>query len=108
MRKLRTGDEVVVISGSNKGARGQIEKVIYGSDRRISHVVVTGVNYRVKHTRPNPSKGDPGGKVNKEAPMHVSNIAIYNSEKGGPDKVKIKIGEDGKRTRVFASGGNVS
>lgn len=107
MERIRSGDEVIVISGINKGARGQVEKVIYGPDRRVSHVVVTGVNMRVKHEKPNPAKNEVGGKINREAPLHVSNVAIYNEDKGGPDKVRIIVGEDGKRTRVFASGGNV-
>ena len=107
MQKIRSGDEVIVVCGSNKGARGQVEKIVFGPDRMATHVLVTGVNMRVKHTKPNPSKGDPGGKVSREAPLHISNVALYNEEKGGADKVRIKVGENGERTREFASGGLV-
>ncbi len=107
MQRIVVGDEVVVTSGAQKGARGQVESIKYGPDRKPTHVVVSGVNFRTKHKKPNPAKGDPGGLMREEMPVHVSNVALFNEEKGGADKVRIKVGEDGMRYREFASGGNV-
>lgn len=107
MQRIVIGDEVIVTSGSQKGARGQVEKIVYGPGRKPERVVIGGVNFGTKHKKPNPAKGDPGGLMREEMPVHVSNVALFNEEKGGADKVRIEVGEDGTRTRVFASGGNV-
>ena len=107
MQKVKKGDQVMVMSGNAKGGRGEVEKVVYDRAGNATHVVVSGLNMRTKHARPNPAKGEPGGRKSKEAPIHISNVALYNEEKGGPDRVRVKVADDGKRVRVFASGGNI-
>ncbi len=105
MNRLRKGDEVVVTSGSNKGARGKIEKVILDAARVPVKVVITDVNQRTKHTRGNPQKNDPGGRIQQEHPVHVSNVALYNEQLKKPGRVRIEIGDDNKRYRVFIKDG---
>lgn len=100
MRKLRKGDEVIVIAGSDKGKTGEILQVIVDNDR----VVVSGVAVAKKHAKPNPARGITGGVIEKNLSVHVSNVAIYNKETKKADRVGIKI-EDGKKTRVFKSTG---
>lgn len=98
MEKLKQNDEVIVIAGKDKGKRGTISKLLpYG------RVLVTGVNMVKRHTRPNPNLGQPGGIVEKEASIHVSNIAIFNPQTNKADRVGIKVLEDGRRKRVFKS-----
>lgn len=99
MRKIKRNDEVVVIAGRDKGKRGEVLTVL-GNDR----LIVSGVNIVKKHQRGNPNLGKAPGIVDKEAPIHVSNVAIYNAESGKADRVGIKV-EDGKRSRVFKSTG---
>lgn len=105
MQRLRKGDEIVVLSGNDKGARGQVERVIYAANRSMTHVLVTGINLRWKHSRGNPAHNEQGGRLRQEAPLPVAKVALYNEEKGGPDRVRIQVADDGKRTRVFASTG---
>lgn len=105
MQRLRKGDEIIILSGNDKGARGQIESVIYDANRVITHVIVDGVNLRWKHSRGNPARNDQGGRLRKEAPLPVGKVALYNEEKKGPDRVRIQVTEGGKRERVFASTG---
>ena len=100
MRKLRRDDEVIVIAGRDKGIRGTITRMV-GDDK----VIVAGVNTIKRHTRPNPNLGQPGGIVEKEAPLHISNVAIFNPDSGAADRVGIRIGEDGGKTRFFKSSG---
>jgi large subunit ribosomal protein L24 len=100
MNKLRKGDEVVVITGRDKGKRGTISRRV--DDERI---VVEGVNVVKKHTKPNPLKGTTGGVIDKTMPIHQSNVAIWNAAKGKGDRVGIKVAADGKKTRVFKSTG---
>lgn len=100
MRKIKREDEVIVIAGKDKGSRGKIVRVL-GNDR----VVVGGVNLVKRHTKPNPALGRTGGIVEKEAGIHVSNVAIVNPATGKADKVGIKVLEDGKKVRVFKSNG---
>ena len=100
MRKLRREDEVIVIAGRDKGTRGTITRMV-GGDK----VIVAGVNIIKRHTRPNPNLGQPGGIVEKEAPLHISNVAIFNPDSGAADRVGIRIGEDGDKTRFFKSSG---
>jgi len=99
MRKLKKGDEVIVLTGKDKGKRGTISKVIVESDR----VVVDGVNMVKKHQKPNPALGMPGGIVDKEMSVHVSNVAIFNAATGKGDRVGIKTLEDGRKVRIFKS-----
>ena len=97
MQKIRRDDEVIVIAGKDKGKRGKVAKVL--ADDRL---VVGGINLVKRHTKANPMLGLPGGIVEKEAPLHVSNVAIFNSETGKADRVGFKV-EDGKKIRVFKS-----
>src|ERR1700741_1248603 len=99
MNKIRKGDEIVVITGRDKGKRG---KVALRKDE--PHVVVEGINLVKKHTKPNPLKGTTGGIVEKAMPIHQSNVAIFNAATGKADRVGIKV-TDGKRVRVFKSSG---
>ncbi len=103
MRKLRTGDEVVVLIGKSNGQRGKITKVLTDKSR----VVVEGLNMMKKHVKPNPQAGIQGGIIEKEAPMDISNVAIFNSATGKADRVGFKEQEDGKRVRIFKSNGEL-
>jgi large subunit ribosomal protein L24 len=100
MNKIRTGDEVIVLTGRDKGKRG---KVVARID--VDHVTVDGVNMVKKHVKPNPMKGATGGIVDKVMPIHQSNIAIFNAATGKGDRVGIKLLSDGKKVRVFKSSG---
>ena len=100
MNKIRKGDEVIVITGRDKGKRGKVS--LRNDD---SHVLVEGVNQVKKHTKPNPMKGTVGGIVQKTMPIHQSNIAIFNAKTGKADRVGIKLLGDGKRVRVYKSSG---
>lgn len=91
MQKIRRDDEIIVIAGKDKGKRGKVLKVL--ADDRL---VVGGINLVKRHTKPNPMSGIQGGIVEKEAPLHVSNVAIFNSETNKADRVGFKI-EDGKK-----------
>ncbi len=101
MKKIRRDDEVVVISGKDKGKRGKVNTVL--PDGRL---IVAGVNMIKKHQKPNPYLGQPGGIVEKEAGIQASNVAIFNSKSGKADRVGIQILEDGKKVRVFKSTGD--
>ena len=100
MNKIRSGDEVIVIAGRDKGKRG---KVLQRSDD--SRLVVEGVNLVKKHAKPNPMKGITGGIIEKTMPIHQSNVAIYNAATGKADRVGAKILADGKKVRVYKSSG---
>ena len=100
MDKIRKGDEVVVVTGKSKGKRGS---VVLRVDPE--HVVVEGVNRAKKHVKPNPVRGVVGGIVEKDMPIHISNIALWNSKAGKADGVAIKVLEDGRKVRVFKSNG---
>lgn len=102
MNKIRKGDEVVVLTGKDKGKRGVVIRALPASDR----VVVEGVNVVKKHQKPNPMRGVQGGIVELTMPVHVSNVAIFNAKTGKADRVGFKI-EDGKKVRVFKSSGEV-
>ena len=100
MRKIRKGDDVVVLTGKDRGSRGTVLRVV--DDKKV---IVENVNMVKKHQKPNPQKGISGGIVDKEMPMDLSNVALYNPVKGGPDRVGFKILEDGRKVRVFKSTG---
>ncbi|MBT3066557.1 50S ribosomal protein L24 [Rhodoferax sp. U11-2br] len=100
MNKIRKGDDVIVLTGRDKGKRG---KVSLRSDD--SHLVVEGVNVVKKHAKPNPMKGEAGGIVEKTMPIHQSNVAIFNAATGKADRVGIKLQADGKHVRVYKSSG---
>ena len=97
--KIKRDDEVVILAGKDKGKRGKVRKVL--ADNRV---VVAGVNMMKKHTRPNPQMGVAGGIVEKEAPIQVSNVAIFNPATNKADRVGYKV-EEGAKVRVFKSTG---
>jgi large subunit ribosomal protein L24 len=96
MQRIRKGDEVVVLAGRDKGKRGTVLRRI-----DAEHVVVEGVNRVKKHQRPNPMKGVAGGIVDKDLPIHVSNVALFNPAIKKGDRVKAKTLQDGRKVRVF-------
>jgi len=106
MNKICKGDEVVVIAGKDKGRRGTVRARL-----DADYVLVEGINVAKKHVRPNPMKGIVGGITDKEMPIHISNVAIFNSATGKADRVRIKVDQvEGarkkiQRTRVFKSNG---
>jgi len=102
MRKIKKGDDVIVIAGKDKGKRGSVLRVV-----DTDHVLVEGANMVKKHQRPNPTKGTQGGIVDKEMPLHISNVAIYNPVTQKGDRVAIKVLGDGRRVRVFRSNGEM-
>lgn len=97
-RKIKKDDNVVVTTGKNKGMTGKVLRFV-GEDR----LVVEGVNVVKKHLRPNPQKGQQGGVVEKEAPIHISNVALLNPTTKKADKVGYKVLEDGRKVRYFKS-----
>lgn len=98
MNKILKGDDVVVLTGKNKGAQGKVLRVLPNEK-----VVVENVNMVKKHTRPNPQVGEPGGIVEKEAPIHVSNVALYNPATKKADRVGFRFNDVGKKVRFFKS-----
>ncbi|MEM8593956.1 MAG: 50S ribosomal protein L24 [Pseudomonadota bacterium] len=98
MRKIRKNDEVVILAGKDKGKRGSVVSVVTNKDR----VIVSGINMIKKHTKANPQANQPGGIIEKEAPLHVSNVAIWNAETQKADRVGVRE-EDGKKVRFFKS-----
>jgi large subunit ribosomal protein L24 len=102
MDKIRKGDEVIVIAGKDKGKRGA---VVLRVD--AEHVVVDGVNRVKKHVKPNPVKGIVGGVIDKDMPLHVSNVSLFNPATKKADRVGFKLLADGKKVRIFKSNGEV-
>jgi large subunit ribosomal protein L24 len=102
MRKIRKGDDVIVVAGRDKGKRGTVLRVV-----DVEHVVVEGANRVKKHQRPNPMKGVTGGIIDKEVPLHVSKVALYNPAAKKADRVGIRTLDDGRRVRYFKSNGEV-
>ncbi len=101
MRKIKRDDEIIVITGKDKGKRGRVTKIL--DDNTI---VVKGINIVKKHTKPNPNLGIPGGIVEKEAPLQVSNVAIFNDKTNKADRVGFKVLDDGKKVRIYKSSGD--
>ena len=102
MEKIRKGDEVLVIAGKDKGKRGTVVRRV-----DAERVVVEGVNRVKKHVKPNPVKGVVGGVVDKDMPLHVSNVALFNPSTKKADRVGFKLLDDGKKVRVFKSSGEL-
>jgi large subunit ribosomal protein L24 len=100
MNKIRKGDQVVVLTGRDKGKRGTVSL-----RKDDSYLLIDGINIVKKHAKPNPMKGEAGGIVEKSMPIHQSNVAIFNAATGKADRVGIKLLADGKRTRVYKSSG---
>ena len=97
--RIKKGDQVVVIAGKDKGKKGDVVRV--EGDR----VVVSNVNIIKRHTKPNPQAGVAGGVVEREASMHISNIALFNPASGKGERIGFKVLEDGRKLRVFRSSG---
>lgn len=102
MAKIRKGDDVVVLTGRDKGKQGKVTRVM-PPDR----VVVEGINVVKRHTKPNPRAGTPGGIVQREAAIHVSNVGLYNPVTRRADRVGYRVLDDGRKVRVFKSTGEV-
>ena len=100
MEKIRKGDQVVVIAGKDKGKRGTVTRRV-----DAERVVVEGINRVKKHVKPNPVKGVVGGVIDKEMPLHISNVSLYNPATKKGDRVGFKLLDDGKKVRVFKSNG---
>jgi large subunit ribosomal protein L24 len=99
MLKIKRDDEVIILAGKDKGKRGKVQKVLDNNK-----LLVTGVNMVKKHTKPNPQMGVPGGIVEKEAPIQVSNVAIFNPASSKADRVGFRVDGDTK-VRIFKSTG---
>jgi len=103
MRKIRKGDDVIVMIGKDSGKRGNVLKVLPEVDK----LIVENVNIVKKHTKPNPQAGVAGGIVEKEMPVHVSNVMLYNPQTKKGDRVGFRTLEDGRKVRVFKSNDEV-
>lgn len=102
MNKIRKGDGVIVITGKDKGKRGVVLQRV--DEERL---LIEGINRVKKHTKPNPMKGQQGGIVEKEMPIHISNVALFNAATQKADRVGFKSLDDGRKVRVFKSNGEV-
>jgi len=102
MSKIKKGDDVIVITGKDKGKRGTVLRVV-----DLDHVIVEGANRVKKHQRPNPMKGETGGIVDKTQPIDQSNVMLFNPATGKGDRVGFKVLEDGRKVRVFRSNGEM-
>ncbi|MDH3288669.1 MAG: 50S ribosomal protein L24 [Betaproteobacteria bacterium] len=102
MKKIRKGDDVIVTAGRDRGKRGTVLRIV-----DTEHVLVEGANRVKKHQRPNPMKGITGGIIDKEMPLHVSNVALYNTGTKKADRVGVRVLDDGRRVRYFKSNGEV-
>jgi large subunit ribosomal protein L24 len=102
MDKIRKGDDVIVLTGRDKGKRGTVLRRL-----DAERVIVEGINKVKKHQRPNPMKGLQGGIIDREMPIHVSNVALFNPQTKQADRVRIKAMPDGRRVRVFKSNGEM-
>jgi large subunit ribosomal protein L24 len=98
MRRIRKGDEVVVIAGKDKGKRGSILRVMSNG-----RVVVSDINMVKRHTKPNPGRGVPGGIIEKEMSIDASNVMLYNPQTSKGDRVGFRTLEDGRKVRYFKS-----
>ena len=99
MNRIKKGDEVIVTAGKDKGKRGDVVRM--AGDK----LVVANVNVIKRHTKPNPQAGQPGGVIEREAPIHISNVMLFNPATGKGERVGFKVLEDGRKLRVFRSSG---
>lgn len=102
MNKVRKGDEVIVITGKDKGRRGTVLRVY--DDQRV---LVEGINIAKKHQKPNPNMGVPGGIVDREMPMHISNVMVFHPKSKRGERVGVRVNEDGSKDRIFRKSGTV-
>jgi large subunit ribosomal protein L24 len=100
MNKIKTGDQVIINTGKDKGKTGTVTSILDSG-----HVIVEGLNLAKKHAKPNPMKGITGGIISKEMPLDISNIALFNSATQKGDRVGFKSLEDGRKIRVYKSNG---
>ncbi|MBZ0072410.1 MAG: 50S ribosomal protein L24 [Thiohalobacteraceae bacterium] len=98
MRRVKKGDEVIVIAGRDKGKRGSVLRIV--DEERL---IIENVNIVKRHTRPNPQAGVPGGIIEREAAIHTSNVMLYNPQSKKGDRVGIRTLEDGRKVRYFKS-----
>lgn len=103
MKKIRKGDKVVVLAGRDKGKQGTVLRVFDDS-----RVLVENVNMIKRHTKPNPNKGVTGGIIDREAPIHVSNVALFNPATGKGERVGMRVMQDGSKVRFFKKSGEVA
>lgn len=103
MNKIKKGDEIVVLTGKDKGKRGSVLRVMPDTDR----VLVENINVVKKHQKGNPQMGTPGGIIDKEMPIHISNVSLVNPATGKADRVGFKQLDDGRKVRCFKSNGEV-
>ncbi|MBS0431246.1 MAG: 50S ribosomal protein L24 [Proteobacteria bacterium] len=101
MNRIKKGDHVIVTTGRNKGQRGDVTRVTG------DHVFVQNINMVKRHTKPNPQANQPGGIVEREAPIHVSNVMLFNAASGKGERVGRKVLGDGRKVRVYRSSGEV-
>ena len=99
MNRIRKGDQVIVTTGKDKGKKGEVVRVLG------EKVVVSNINVVKRHTKPTPQAGQPGGVVEREAPIHISNVMLFNPATGKGERVGFKVLEDGRKLRVFRSSG---
>ncbi|MGY0558485.1 MULTISPECIES: 50S ribosomal protein L24 [unclassified Lysobacter] len=99
MNRIKKGDQVIVTAGKDKGKKGDVVRV--AGDK----VLVSNVNIIKRHTKPNPQAGQAGGVIEREAPIHISNVMLFNPASGKGERIGIKVLEDGRKLRVFRSSG---
>lgn len=99
MNRIKKGDQVIVTAGKDKGKKGDVVRV--AGDR----VIVSNINIIKRHTKPNPQASQPGGVIEREAPIHISNVMLFNPASGKGERIGVKVLEDGRKLRVFRSSG---
>ncbi|GBE06940.1 50S ribosomal protein L24 [bacterium BMS3Bbin11] len=102
MNKIKKGDDVIVITGKDKGKRGNVMRVLDNG-----RIMVDGINIVKKHVRPNPQAGETGGILEQEAALDISNVSLYDAASGKASRVGVKVLEDGKKVRVYKTSGEV-
>ena len=99
MNRIKKGDQVIVTAGKDKGKKGDVVRV--AGDK----IVVSNINIIKRHTKPNPQANQPGGVIEREAPIHISNVMLFNPASGKGERIGVKVLEDGRKLRVFRSSG---
>lgn len=107
MNRIKKGDEVIVITGKSKKQRGKVLKVMMGKNRKPEFVLVEGAQLMKKHVKPDANRNTQGGIIEREAPIHISNVKLLNPQTGKGDRVYFKTLEDGRKVRVFKSNDEV-
>lgn len=101
MKRIRKGDQVIVISGKDKGQKGEVLRVLDES------LIIQNINIVKRHTKPNPQANQPGGIIEREAPIHISNVMLFNPALNKGDRVGFRVLEDGRKVRIFRSSNEV-